>query len=185
MVVPWYIRHKKERNAYCRAWRRTHVELQAALNRAWYVRHGKEHYNKNKIKHHKINQNCYAKRVGLTRSQIMARIKSVSMVEVAGRSLAVARAGCALRHQPREIFGKPDYANKKNKVAVFIHGCWFHACPKHRKIPKTNTTFWKHKFKRNVQRHREVSALLKQQGWRIIVIWEHEVRAWQKGLASR
>lgn len=111
----------------------------------------------------------------MTRSELMSRIRSVSGMERRARPLATLAAGCRLRHQPKGVFGRPDYASKSRKVAVFVDGCWFHSCPRHFTMPKTNRPFWRRKFKRNVERRREVSAVLKGDGWKIMRIWEHEV----------
>jgi DNA mismatch endonuclease (patch repair protein) len=64
------------------------------------------------------------------------------------------KAGCRLRHQPVGIIGKPDYANKSRKVAVFIHGYFFHACPLHGNMPKTNKEFWEGKLGRMGARYK-------------------------------
>jgi DNA mismatch endonuclease (patch repair protein) len=106
----------------------------------------------------------------------MSRIRSVSALEAEARPIASRRAGCRLRHQPKGIHGRPDYANKARLTAVFVHGCWWHRCPAHFKAPKTNRKFWARKFARNVARHREVSRALRRRGWRVLTIWEHEVR---------
>lgn len=112
------------------------------------------------------------------RSWIMSRIRSVSKMEIAAAKLAAKRAGCRVVHHPKGIPGNPDYANKARRVAVFIHGCFFHfPCPKGcAKMPKSNIEFWKKKFTRNAYRHNQVIAELESQGWWVITIWEHEVR---------
>jgi len=111
------------------------------------------------------------------RSRLMARIGSVSMMEIAAGDLARAVAGCRLRHQPAGIHGRPDYANKARKVAVFVHGCYWHQpCPLNcSKPPVSNVPFWTRKFDRNRARHQEVAAVLQASGWRVLVLWEHEI----------
>lgn len=111
------------------------------------------------------------------RSKTMAAIKCVSEMERSAARIAFQKAGCRLRHQPTGIYGKPDYANKSKMVAVFVHGCFWHACSQHFKRPKTNQTFWRKKMARNVARHKEVKSALVKAGWRVITVWEHEVRA--------
>lgn len=173
------------RQEYLWNWRAQNKRVQHLCNTAWYTVHGKAHYEKNKRIHHENYITSKCNTTGLTRSEIMARIKSVSMVEKAGRALAEQRANCRLIHQPSNLFGKPDYANKTKKIAVFIHGCWWHVCPIHFKLPKTRPEWWRKKFQRNVDRHIEVERALKQDGYRVIVIWEHEVRAWQRAQNSQ
>ena len=60
------------------------------------------------------------------------------------------------------------------KVAIFVDGCFWHACPQHGTWPKTNADWWRHKLERNQQRDQETDQLLKAAGWSVIRIWEHE-----------
>jgi len=106
----------------------------------------------------------------------MSKIKSVSSIETLGKKLAISRAGCRLQHQPKNLFGNPDYANRAKRVIVRVQGCWFHGCPEHGKVPKTNRVFWIKKFKRNKERDKEVYNYYRKLGWKIIDIWEHDIR---------
>lgn len=115
-----------------------------------------------------------------TRSRIMSSIRSVSRLEAEAKPM-VGRIGkqwgMTFRHQPKGIVGRPDFANKSKKVAIFVHGCFFHSCPECRfKKPKTNVAFWKEKFRRNRERHDSVVKILTEEGWVVILIWEHEIR---------
>lgn len=78
-------------------------------------------------------------------------------------------------YQPRGIYGNPDFANRKEKVAIFVDGCFWHGCRKHFKPPTSNTEFWRHKIERNIERDREVTKNLRHEGWRVIRVWEHEL----------
>ncbi len=78
--------------------------------------------------------------------------------------------------QPKGIYGNPDFARKKSRIAVFVDGCFWHGCPKHFIQPRTNTAFWKSKINRNIERDKEVSRKLISKGWIIIRIWEHDVK---------
>jgi len=60
------------------------------------------------------------------------------------------------------------------KVAVFVDGCFWHACPEHGTVPHTNTDWWKSKLAANVARDRTTDVHLKQIGWLPIRVWEHE-----------
>lgn len=75
-----------------------------------------------------------------------------------------------------ELPGKPDIVLPRYKVAIFVDGCFWHNCPMHGSLPETNKSFWKNKIARNVERDNEVNALLEQNGWRVIRIWEHEIK---------
>jgi len=87
-----------------------------------------------------------------------------------------------LTYQPKKVIGNPDFANKKQKIAVFIDGCFWHKCPKHYVKPKTNIKFWKDKIKKNIQRDEKVTKNLKEKRWRVIRIWEHDIKKVQKDL---
>ena len=73
-----------------------------------------------------------------------------------------------------KLFGKPDFVFSKQRVAVFVDGCFWHrhsGC-KFSYTPKTRTEFWLPKFERNVARDRLVTRRLRQAGWRVVRIWE-------------
>ena len=67
-----------------------------------------------------------------------------------------------------------DVVFSRQRVAVFVDGCWWHRCPEHATVPKTNTAWWQEKLDRNVARDRETDRLLTDAGWQVIRIWEHE-----------
>jgi DNA mismatch endonuclease (patch repair protein) len=77
------------------------------------------------------------------------------------------------RHYP--ITGKPDFAFPKQKVAVFVDGCFWHGCPKHGTQPKGNSVFWAAKLETNKARDRRVNRELKAKGWRVVRVWEHDL----------
>ena len=79
-------------------------------------------------------------------------------------------------YQPKGIKGRPDYANRKDKIVVFIDGCFWHKCRYHYVEPKSNLEYWKGKVERNVERDRAVNKRLKEQGWKVVRIWEHEIK---------
>jgi DNA mismatch endonuclease (patch repair protein) len=67
-----------------------------------------------------------------------------------------------------------DVVFPRRKVAVFLDGCFWHGCPEHYKAPKTNAAFWRDKVEYNMSRDRSVDELLRQTGWEVIRVWEHE-----------
>jgi DNA mismatch endonuclease (patch repair protein) len=69
---------------------------------------------------------------------------------------------------------RPDVVFTRAKVAVFVDGCFWHACPTHGTRPKTNQTYWDDKIARNVARDRRNDAAFAEAGWRVIRVWEHE-----------
>ena len=72
--------------------------------------------------------------------------------------------------------GKPDIVFPANNVAIFIDGCFWHSCPIHYKTPETNTRFWKNKILQNKKRDHKNNIQLKKAGWKVLRIWEHEVK---------
>lgn len=75
------------------------------------------------------------------------------------------------------ITGKPDIVFTKKKIAIFVHGCFWHqhGC-KNSVIPKTNTTFWREKLNGNKVRDKEVVNILRKEGWNIMTVWECEIK---------
>lgn len=73
-----------------------------------------------------------------------------------------------------EVARTADIVFRPAKVAVQIHGCFWHGCPDHYKPPKANKAFWAEKIARNCARDSHTEALLATAGWELIVVWEHE-----------
>ena len=69
---------------------------------------------------------------------------------------------------------RADVVFGPEKVAVFVDGCFWHACPEHGSIPKNNRNWWQEKLAANQARDRRVDAELLDRGWNPIRIWEHE-----------
>lgn len=72
--------------------------------------------------------------------------------------------------------GKPDIVFTKKKIAVFIDGCFWHKCPVCFQEPATRKEFWMKKIQSNIDRDERVNKQLKEEGWTVIRIWEHEIR---------
>jgi DNA mismatch endonuclease (patch repair protein) len=75
----------------------------------------------------------------------------------------------------QKIFGKPDFVFPKFKLVVFVDGCFWHGCPKHATKPATNRAFWRNKFARNKARDRVMNRTLRQLGWTVLRVWQHEL----------
>ena len=69
---------------------------------------------------------------------------------------------------------RADIVFTKQKVAVFVDGCFWHRCPEHYTSPKANAAFWAEKAARNVARDRDTDARLAELGWTVTRFWEHE-----------
>ena len=74
--------------------------------------------------------------------------------------------------------GHPDIAYPGRKIAIFVHGCFWHhhAGCKYATTPKKNATYWQAKFERNQARDEETRAALEAEGWKVVVIWECELK---------
>jgi DNA mismatch endonuclease (patch repair protein) len=72
---------------------------------------------------------------------------------------------------------RPDVAFTRARIAVFVDGCFWHACPLHGNQPRANTDYWRPKLARNVARDLAVDAALRCAGWRVLRAWEHEPAA--------
>ena len=110
------------------------------------------------------------------RSQIMSRILGKGAQATEGRLLLIFRTYriTGWRRHPN-LFGRPDFVFNRNRLAVFVDGCFWHGCPDHSSEPETNQAFWKQKLKRNKDRDRLVSRTLSRTGWRVLRIWQHEL----------
>ncbi len=110
------------------------------------------------------------------RSRMMAQIKGKSTKpELVVRQMAH-RLGYRFRLHQRGLPGSPDLVFPRLKVAIFVHGCFWHRhenC-KYAYNPKTNVEFWISKFKNNVLRDKKVQGELEEMGWHVAVIWECE-----------
>jgi DNA mismatch endonuclease (patch repair protein) len=68
---------------------------------------------------------------------------------------------------------RPDIAFTARRVAVFVDGCFWHACPEHGRNPAVNEWYWAPKLRRTVERDRSADAALAAAGWRVVRVWEH------------
>lgn len=97
--------------------------------------------------------------------------------ELALRS-ALHRTGKRYRVHTRLTVGdlrvRPDVVFTRQRVAVFVDGCFWHACPQHGQLPVANRPYWTQKLEANVRRDRRAEAALTAAGWRVVRIWEHE-----------
>lgn len=121
--------------------------------------------------------------MGMSRSDNMRRIRSKNTVpELAVRKLVRSLGFEGYRLHRKDIPGKPDIAFVGKKVAIFVHGCFWHGhdCIRGVRKPKSNTTYWLPKIDRNKQRDSEHMATLELNNWRVMIIWECELEQPEK-----
>lgn len=114
-----------------------------------------------------------------TRSEVMARVKSKdTRPEMAVRRFLHAR-GLRFRLHCKDLPGRPDLAFPSRRVALFVHGCFWHRHPgcKLATMPTTRVEFWKAKFEATIARDSATLTALEQAGWTTLIIWECELNA--------
>ena len=93
---------------------------------------------------------------------------------------ALHHRGLRFRIQRRLIPGSTrsvDIVFPRARLAVFVDGCFWHDCPVHGSQPKSNAEWWRRKIRQNVERDQDTNERLRDLGWRVIRIWEHEDHA--------
>lgn len=114
-----------------------------------------------------------------TRSRMMAGIRDKDTTPELALRRRLHAEGLRYRLHPRNVSGRPDIVLPARKVAIFVHGCFWHRhegchwCT----TPASNTPFWTEKFSRNKARDRQVAASLRDEGWRVAIVWECGLRA--------
>src|SRR5258706_13625882 len=117
----------------------------------------------------------------LTPAQRRACMKSVRTSGTAAELVlrkVVRELGYHFRVKNRSLPGRPDLANKTHRWALFVHGCFWHRhknCARS-SLPRTNADFWSRKLEANVVRDKKVVRKLRGLGYRVLVIWECELR---------
>lgn len=116
------------------------------------------------------------------RSQVMSRIRSKdTKPEKTVRSI-LHKLGFRFRINRKDLPGKPDIVLPKHKTVIFVHGCFWHrhgGC-KYAYTPKSNTDFWNKKFSSNMKRDKDIQNKLGKSGWKVLTIWECEIREIEK-----
>ena len=119
------------------------------------------------------------------RSAVMALIRGKGNKDTELRMMALFRAHgfTGWRRHPK-LFGKPDFVFRRERVAVFVDGCFWHGCPKpkHAPLPKNRAEWWAAKLMRNRQRDLLVTRTLRKAGWRVVRVWECDLssRNWTR-----
>ncbi len=113
-----------------------------------------------------------------TRSAVMRRVRGRDTgPELTVRRL-LTRLGARYRLHRRDLPGSPDVVMSGRRIAMFVHGCFWHGhdCPRGARKPKNNAGYWSDKLNRNRQRDARAEAALIDLGWRPEVVWECELK---------
>ena len=114
------------------------------------------------------------------RSEVMSLIRSTdTKAEISFRKIISSTLyplGYRYRIHYRKLPGKPDVVFANRKVAVFMDGSFWHGYKSKNRKTKLFGKYWPHKIKRNMQRDKEVNRKLKKMGWKVVRVWEHEVK---------
>ncbi|RIK76826.1 MAG: very short patch repair endonuclease [Planctomycetota bacterium] len=117
-----------------------------------------------------------------TRSYLMSRVRSRDT----GPEVCVRRVlhglGFRYRLQRSPLPGSPDIVLTRYRTVVFVHGCFWHRHQKCNKstMPATNRAFWQAKFAANVARDRRDYRRLRRLGWKVVIVWECELRNYER-----
>ena len=111
------------------------------------------------------------------RSWNMSRILSKNTKPEIKIRKALWQMGYRYRLHYKKLPGKPDIVFVKDKIAIFIHGCFWH---RHKNCieasrPKTNSDYWEIKINKNIERDKKHTKEIKKLGWEVIIIWECSV----------
>ena len=112
------------------------------------------------------------------RSQVMARVKGKDTTpELAVRRL-LTRMGLRYRLHRADLPGKPDVVFAGRRIALFVHGCFWHGhdCARGARMPKANNAYWQAKIGRNRERDERARTALAADGWKTITVWECELK---------
>jgi|SRR3972149_1237664 len=118
----------------------------------------------------------------IPKNEAVSRVMSANKEKDTAPELTLRKALWAMgirgyRKNWKFVPGRPDMAFPSKKLAVFVHGCYWHRCPACKlPIPKNNSDFWRVKFRANKLRDKRKIKELQKIGWRTMVIWECEIK---------
>ncbi len=114
-----------------------------------------------------------------TRSLVMAKVKSKRnrSTEWRLRAMLVRNGLRGWKVHPEDLPGSPDFAFPAERLVIFTDGCFWHGCPRCKKVPSSNIAYWDRKIAGNHKRDKAVGTALRRQGWTVLRVWEHELNS--------
>ena len=110
------------------------------------------------------------------RSEIMGKVRSSGNASTEGRMVRLLRRHRVVGwRRGSRLIGSPDFVWRGKRIVLFVDGCFWHGCPSHAHTPRSHQAYWKLKIARNKTRDRRVRRSLRQLGWIVLRIWEHEL----------
>lgn len=114
----------------------------------------------------------------IVRSRVMSSVRGKNTKPEIKVRRTLHAMGFRFRLHRKDLPGNPDIVLSKYHTCIFVHGCFWHRHPGcHRSsTPQTNAEFWQKKFDKNVTRDKSVATQLERLGWKVIAVWECEIR---------
>src|ERR1700742_3632425 len=112
------------------------------------------------------------------RSAVMRRVKGKDTTPELKVRRLLRRMGVGYRLHRADLPGKPDIAMPGRKLAILVHGCFWHGhdCARGARVPKANRPYWEAKISRDRARDETSQATLQAAGWRVLTLWECELK---------
>ena len=112
------------------------------------------------------------------RSRVMRAVKSRDTGPEMLTRRIIHAMGYRYRLHRKDLPGKPDLVFPSRKKAIFVHGCFWHGhtCARGARMPKSNRAYWKSKISRNRERDKESEEALREDGWRVLTVWECQMK---------
>lgn len=113
------------------------------------------------------------------RSEVMRAVKGKDTTPEVALRKALFALGYRYRLNVKNLPGKPDLVFPKHRTVIFVHGCFWHGhdCKRGARMPKSNVDYWRKKIAGNQARDKRNVAALEDLGWRVITVWECELKS--------
>jgi DNA mismatch endonuclease (patch repair protein) len=110
------------------------------------------------------------------RSSLMRKVKSKKNKSTELKTIEIFKSlGIKGWQRGYKIIGHPDFVFRKQRIAIFVDGCFWHGCARHCRIPMDNHEYWINKVKKNIARDIKITEYIQQKNWNVLRIWEHEL----------